>query len=142
YVAVHHTGTSIRAKTQNCTIITYLAPVILKQLTHPDLFCFPYNDHLHLPSFPTRRSSDLCDVALYWHTWKVQSPRMEHLSRQMLDRKSTRLNSSHVKISYAVFCFKKKKHGQSEELCAECQHMDYQDVSSACHPYKHQPSPL
>src|SRR5690606_41187762 len=26
-----------------------------------------------------------------------------------LDRKSTRLNSSHVKISYAVFCLKKKK---------------------------------
>src|SRR5271165_7402197 len=27
----------------------------------------------------------------------------------MVDRKSTRLNSSHVKISYAVFCLKKKK---------------------------------
>src|SRR5207253_9811228 len=27
-----------------------------------------------------------------------------------LDRKSTRLNSSHVAISYAVFCLKKKKH--------------------------------
>src|SRR3712207_7153364 len=26
------------------------------------------------------------------------------------DRKSTRLNSSHAKISYAVFCLKKKKH--------------------------------
>src|SRR5690606_23915945 len=28
---------------------------------------------------------------------------------EMADRKSTRLNSSHVKISYAVFCLKKKK---------------------------------
>src|SRR5207253_9431173 len=28
---------------------------------------------------------------------------------QKLDRKSTRLNSSHVAISYAVFCLKKKK---------------------------------
>src|SRR5690606_41384782 len=28
------------------------------------------------------------------------------------DRKSTRLNSSHVKISYAVFCLKKKKQNQ------------------------------
>src|SRR5690606_41445079 len=28
--------------------------------------------------------------------------------KQMIDRKSTRLNSSHVKISYAVFCLKKK----------------------------------
>lgn len=25
------------------------------------------------------------DVALYWHTWKVQSPRMEHLSRQIIE---------------------------------------------------------
>src|SRR3989442_3588068 len=29
--------------------------------------------------------------------------------RDHLDRKSTRLNSSHVRISYAVFCLKKKK---------------------------------
>src|SRR5438874_10041435 len=28
---------------------------------------------------------------------------------QSIDRKSTRLNSSHVEISYAVFCLKKKK---------------------------------
>src|SRR5438128_3371969 len=31
---------------------------------------------------------------------------------QKLDRKSTRLNSSHGSISYAVFCLKKKKKGQ------------------------------
>src|SRR5690606_41927467 len=30
------------------------------------------------------------------------------------DRKSTRLNSSHVKISYAVFCLKKKKKKQKQ----------------------------
>src|SRR5690606_41483485 len=30
------------------------------------------------------------------------------------DRKSTRLNSSHVKISYAVFCLKKKKQKSSK----------------------------
>src|SRR5690554_7473668 len=33
---------------------------------------------------------------------------IEYLSSP-LDRKSTRLNSSHVRISYAVFCLKKKK---------------------------------
>src|SRR5690625_5510868 len=32
---------------------------------------------------------------------------------QEIDRKSTRLNSSHVAISYAVFCLKKKKKKQS-----------------------------
>src|SRR3712207_9221348 len=31
------------------------------------------------------------------------------LARQVQDRKSTRLNSSHANISYAVFCLKKKK---------------------------------
>src|SRR3989442_8721383 len=32
-----------------------------------------------------------------------------------LDRKSTRLNSSHVRISYAVFCLKKKKVKEGEK---------------------------
>src|SRR5436305_9046763 len=31
------------------------------------------------------------------------------IARLLEDRKSTRLNSSHVRISYAVFCLKKKK---------------------------------
>src|SRR2546430_7104116 len=32
-----------------------------------------------------------------------------HVAAQLQDRKSTRLNSSHSQISYAVFCLKKKK---------------------------------
>src|SRR5204863_9652893 len=32
------------------------------------------------------------------------------------DRKSTRLNSSHVESSYAVFCLKKKKDGRAQRL--------------------------
>src|SRR5437870_7713464 len=35
----------------------------------------------------------------------------------ILDRKSTRLNSSHVAISYAVFCLKKKKINHTITLC-------------------------
>src|SRR6266511_3303565 len=34
---------------------------------------------------------------------------LDCLREKSSDRKSTRLNSSHVKISYAVFCLKKKK---------------------------------
>src|SRR3989442_9436905 len=34
---------------------------------------------------------------------------IRHPLEQIPDRKSTRLNSSHVRISYAVFCLKKKK---------------------------------
>src|SRR5574340_1499848 len=36
-------------------------------------------------------------------------------SRKTTDRKSTRLNSSHQKISYAVFCLKKKKKKRAKE---------------------------
>src|SRR2546426_2178260 len=36
--------------------------------------------------------------------------------RPALDRKSTRLNSSHLVISYAVFCLKKKKKNIVNEL--------------------------
>src|SRR5690349_23455736 len=35
--------------------------------------------------------------------------RSKQLEYTWLDRKSTRLNSSHVEISYAVFCLKKKR---------------------------------
>src|SRR2546421_8629454 len=39
--------------------------------------------------------------------------RGRHASCSARDRKSTRLNSSHDQISYAVFCLKKKKNNQS-----------------------------
>src|SRR5438034_7672401 len=39
----------------------------------------------------------------------VQAHARVHHRGQALDRKSTRLNSSHTVISYAVFCLKKKK---------------------------------
>src|SRR5690554_1870825 len=42
-------------------------------------------------------------VALPWHEQSRDSNDLK------ADRKSTRLNSSHVRISYAVFCLKKKK---------------------------------
>src|SRR5206468_4606504 len=91
------------------------------------VFFYCYSTLLDLHSFPTRRSSDLNR-----HFRCVR--RMPPLGRSSLafegdafagdkdgagrgdlellgiaDRKSTRLNSSHDQISYAVFCLKKKK---------------------------------
>src|SRR5690554_7686071 len=40
---------------------------------------------------------------------KTRDARQAHRQQHATDRKSTRLNSSHVRISYAVFCLKKKK---------------------------------
>src|SRR5438270_7562377 len=71
-----------------------------------DFFFSCIANHPDLHSFPTRRSSDLQSKAL--------SPKgsclrwVAHGSRVDGDRKSTRLNSSHSQISYAVFCLKKK----------------------------------
>src|SRR5699024_12647520 len=94
-------------------------------------------DPLVLHSFPTRRSSDLpsqSQRALGANAARLvkgipfkeleirekeaskadtgQSFEIENITREQLkeivDRKSTRLNSSHVSISYAVFCLKKK----------------------------------
>src|SRR5690606_41305708 len=92
-------------------------------------------DFRHLLSFPTRRSSDLLaggpDLAQrpnlyqpldqYSDAIRQQAQPLSALSafnpveqvqriisQYPTDRKSTRLNSSHVKISYAVFCLKKK----------------------------------
>src|SRR5687768_18272938 len=48
-----------------------------------------------------RSSGRCCRFAEYEHTLFVSAP-------EMADRKSTRLNSSHGYISYAVFCLKKK----------------------------------
>src|SRR5207244_12545071 len=60
--------------------------------------------HLHwMP--PAVRVEDLLAIEGDLH----RSPRAHRQERGREDRKSTRLNSSHQIISYAVFCLKKKK---------------------------------
>src|SRR5438309_7955407 len=97
-------------------------------------FSYRSGDHRDLHSFPTRRSSDLNGfVAFQIHEVRLPEPpavsdvRVRFVvSPELLsqlkagdadsspqavgqDRKSTRLNSSHSSISYAVFCLKKKR---------------------------------
>src|SRR5207249_9566497 len=99
----------------------------------------PSSPHLArpaLPAFPTRRSSDLsrswvrssicslvdlleavdaladADAHLAGHDLLCRHPDPRGPGGRRMrsrDRKSTRLNSSHVSTSYAVFCLKKKK---------------------------------
>src|SRR5690606_41806696 len=99
-------------------------------------FFYRYRAPLLLRSFPTRRSSDLFGISAgigliilfgvntingiiliavmkdnlkEYQLIKAIKLGVKSRIRSILDRKSTRLNSSHVKISYAVFCLKKKK---------------------------------
>ena len=48
------------------------------------------------------------NISQYSYNYLEQYFRMHH-DYTLVDRKSTRLNSSHLVISYAVFCLKKKK---------------------------------
>src|SRR5689334_24480298 len=87
--------------------------------------------------FPTRRSSDLgahlaqarsgylgnARPASAFHLFQSHGlgrlrPHDKERGNFRTDRKSTRLNSSHSSISYAVFCLKKKKRDVHD--CAEC----------------------
>src|SRR5437773_8652618 len=54
------------------------------------------------------------------------------------DRKSTRLNSSHITISYAVFCLKKKKKQQRHHLARVAQSVVHYDGCRS----NHAPGPL
>src|SRR5438876_7956013 len=79
-----------------------------------------YGDHRDLHSFPTRRSSDLTSRRISGPSSSMISWAAKRSSTS-LDRKSTRLNSSHPSISYAVFCLKKKKNdGGSQRRSATC----------------------
>src|SRR2546426_2629313 len=52
------------------------------------------------------------------HLEQTMHVRLERVDGR-LDRKSTRLNSSHLVISYAVFCLKKKKRDKPANTCAK-----------------------
>src|SRR5699024_12277081 len=80
-------------------------------------------DPSYLHSFPTRRSSDLAlqrmatgshqtlrikEGDLVYITTTPTIAMETYVAKTEEDRKSTRLNSSHVSSSYAVFCLKKK----------------------------------
>src|SRR6476646_4518903 len=50
------------------------------------------------------------------------------VTRRCLDRKSTRLNSSHTVISYAVFCLKKKNRLDQAAISGEQLHQQHRDL--------------
>src|SRR3989442_6093652 len=54
-----------------------------------------------------------------WHIARFRSPSAT-VPKPSRDRKSTRLNSSHVRISYAVFCLKKKNQSYDSNAMHRC----------------------
>src|SRR2546429_2014045 len=62
---------------------------------------FPYTTLFRSEAHVTRRRADQAAYSVLLHV-------LRHVEAHCKDRKSTRLNSSHGYISYAVFCLKKK----------------------------------
>src|SRR5699024_12277799 len=97
-------------------VLCLLCPLPLIRLFSFFFACSGPPRDLH--SFPTRRSSDLRNSPSTKATLIARYYKGEHVPYHTVhkvngyvwlqDRKSTRLNSSHVSISYAVFCLKKK----------------------------------
>src|SRR5437870_11434231 len=98
-------------------------------LAYSHVFFSSFDGILELHSFPTRRSSDLgepsdrCAARPAADPACTGAPGVRTASRRCprplcgrRDRKSTRLNSSHVAISYAVFCLKKKRNYKSTQI--------------------------
>src|SRR5207244_13241615 len=104
----------LRCVTSLGTVLLYSLLIDSISTLYSILFFFFYcsGDHRDLHSFPTRRSSDLESRRTDQRMLDdgLDLPASDHQgAEEILDRKSTRLNSSHQIISYAVFCLKKKK---------------------------------
>src|SRR5436309_15063653 len=81
----------------NSVVISFLF-FFFNDTATTEIYTLSLHDALPIPPRSTDRSARR----------SPRSPDSRPIGRR-LDRKSTRLNSSHVKISYAVFCLKKKK---------------------------------
>src|SRR2546427_9566815 len=75
---------------------------------------FPYTTLFRSPELAPEHVDRVTGVFVLANVLVAMSPRLTRLrmvgQRSAIDRKSTRLNSSHSQISYAVFCLKKKKY--------------------------------
>src|SRR5690348_18420895 len=75
-------------------------------------FSFFFNDTPTTEIYTLSLHDALPILTICWagfSAWLTSAPVARSLTAATEDRKSTRLNSSHPSISYAVFCLKKKK---------------------------------
>src|SRR5690606_40166214 len=100
-----------------------LPPMFFVLLRAPTSTLFPYTTlfrsvlasiRVRVPAalpvgwFASRTGTHVCKLLIKQYMHLRDLADVEFAFSQFADRKSTRLNSSHVKISYAVFCLKKK----------------------------------
>src|SRR5206468_8589555 len=78
---------------------------------------FPYTTLFRSSlSFPGYGIAMKMGYPMLWDSAKeIDYPWIEITTRRAIDRKSTRLNSSHDQISYAVFCLKTKNTNEDDD---------------------------
>src|SRR2546429_628988 len=87
----------------------------------------PFPERAHAPSASTETAPPLASPAVTeLPQLQEHGARVRTLADLREDRKSTRLNSSHGYISYAVFCLKKKKKQQKHNTL--CQSQSYYNI--------------
>src|SRR2546422_6603187 len=90
---------------------------------------FPYTTLFRSPAMSSRSTEGthrlVRRIPVSGASFVARPPR-----RKRTDRKSTRLNSSHGYISYAVFCLKKKKHLQDGRSTSDAPHQPPRSRSS------------
>src|SRR5690606_41697563 len=103
-----------------CLLVLYSSSSFFIIRLPPLSTLFPYTTLFRSPFCPAADHQPVCNriAGNSFFGWTgrrnvfpfkyIRQCHIGHSFRQE-DRKSTRLNSSHVKISYAVFCLKKKK---------------------------------
>src|SRR5690606_41462464 len=109
-----------------CLPFSMLLPLCLPSLlfilatARTEIYTLSLHDALPICDVYHDRSSDRAQsnwpnvskcrlTAFKAHKGPIRTQSLLEGEERIRDRKSTRLNSSHVKISYAVFCLKKKK---------------------------------
>src|SRR5690625_5517291 len=89
----------------NFTIRNIIMTTLRAPLVYWDIFVQVYHISIHHQRI-LQRENYLINIKTQFILLRNKQP---IIMNYITDRKSTRLNSSHVAISYAVFCLKKKK---------------------------------
>src|SRR3712207_7450415 len=114
--------------------------VVIKVKVNRIYYFFFFNDTAttEIYTLSLHDALPICDSSEYWFrpggvherlTWSFAPPiGLEPITLRFKDRKSTRLNSSHANISYAVFCLKKKN-----SYRPQCHDYAHAPTDSGCH---------